>query len=68
VTLATSVLTPTLRYQPAVVGYVFAPLAGLNPQRVMLGIVSCGSMNATPAIGTEWPTFRERSDRFKASG
>ena len=38
VTLGTSVLTPTLRYQPAVVAHAFATLACLDPGRVFLGI------------------------------
>lgn len=64
VTLATSVLTPTLRYQPAVVAHVFATLACLSPDRVVLGIGSGEAMNETPAIGVAWPKFRERSDRL----
>jgi coenzyme F420-dependent glucose-6-phosphate dehydrogenase len=64
VTVGTSVLTPTLRYQPAVVAHAFATLACLNPGRVFLGIGSGEAMNESPAIGTEWPKFRERSDRL----
>jgi coenzyme F420-dependent glucose-6-phosphate dehydrogenase len=63
-TLGTSVLTPTLRYQPAVVAHAFATLACLNPGRVWLGIGSGEAMNETPAIGTHWPKFRERSARL----
>jgi coenzyme F420-dependent glucose-6-phosphate dehydrogenase len=64
VTLATSVLTPTLRYQPPVVAHVFATLACLDPGRVVLGIGSGEAMNETPAIGVAWPRFKERSDRL----
>ncbi len=64
VTLGTSVLTPTLRYQPAVIAHAFATLACLNPGRVWLGIGSGEAMNETPAIGGEWPKFRERSERL----
>jgi coenzyme F420-dependent glucose-6-phosphate dehydrogenase len=64
VTLATSVLTPTLRYQPAVVAHAFATLACLNPGRVVLGIGSGEAMNENPAIGIEWPKFKERSERL----
>ncbi len=64
VSLGTSVLTPTLRYQPPVIAHAFATLACLNPGRVWLGIGSGEAMNETPAIGTEWPKFRERSDRL----
>jgi coenzyme F420-dependent glucose-6-phosphate dehydrogenase len=64
VTLTTSVLTPTLRYQPAVVAHAFATLACLNPGRVILGIGSGEAMNETPVTGQAWPKFRERSDRL----
>ena len=67
VTLATSVLTPTLRYQPSVVAQAFATLACLNPDRVVLGIGSGEAMNETPATGIAWPKFRERSDRLAES-
>jgi coenzyme F420-dependent glucose-6-phosphate dehydrogenase len=64
VSLTTSVLTPTLRYQPAVVAHAFATLACLNPGRVFLGIGSGEAMNETPVTGDAWPKFRERSDRL----
>jgi coenzyme F420-dependent glucose-6-phosphate dehydrogenase len=64
VALGTSVLTPTLRYQPAMIAQAFATLACLNPGRVWLGIGTGEAMNETPALGTEWPKFRERSDRL----
>ncbi|MGO9900523.1 MAG: glucose-6-phosphate dehydrogenase (coenzyme-F420) [Solirubrobacteraceae bacterium] len=64
VRLGTSVLTPTLRYQPAVVAHAFATLACLAPGRVFLGVGSGESLNEGPAIGTQWPKFRERSERL----
>ncbi|HEX3804648.1 MAG TPA: glucose-6-phosphate dehydrogenase (coenzyme-F420) [Solirubrobacteraceae bacterium] len=64
VTLATSVLTPTLRYQPAVIAHMFATLASLNPGRVVLGIGTGEAMNENPSIGIEWPKFKERSERL----
>ena len=64
VSLTTSVLTPTLRYQPAVVAHAFATLACLNPGRVFLGIGSGEAMNETPVTGMAWPKFKERSDRL----
>jgi coenzyme F420-dependent glucose-6-phosphate dehydrogenase len=67
VTLATSVLTPTLRYQPAVIAQVFATLACLNPGRVLLGIGSGEAMNETPSTGIQWPKFKERSERLSES-
>jgi coenzyme F420-dependent glucose-6-phosphate dehydrogenase len=62
--LATSVLTPTLRYQPAVIAHTFATLACLNPGRVILGIGTGEAMNENPSIGIEWPKFKERSERL----
>ncbi len=62
--LGTSVLTPTLRYQPAVVAQAFATLACLVPGRVFLGVGSGESLNEAPAIATKWPAFRERSERL----
>ncbi len=67
VTITTSVLTPTLRYQPAVIAHVFATLACLNPGRVVLGIGSGEALNENPSIGIEWPKFKERSDRLAES-
>src|SRR5579875_1600066 len=64
VTLATSVLTPTLRYQPAVIAHAFATLACLNPGRVILGIGTGEAMNENPSIGIQWPRFKERSERL----
>jgi len=67
VTLATSVLTPTLRYQPSVIAHTFATLACLNPERVILGIGTGEAMNENPSIGIEWPKFKERSERLAES-
>jgi coenzyme F420-dependent glucose-6-phosphate dehydrogenase len=63
-TLGTSVLTPTLRYQPAIVAQAFATLACLNPGRVFLGIGTGEAMNETPATGIEWPGAKERRLRL----
>lgn len=65
VRLGTSVLTPTLRYQPAMVAQAFATLACLTPGRVFLGVGSGESLNETPAIAGPWPKFRERSERLE---
>jgi coenzyme F420-dependent glucose-6-phosphate dehydrogenase len=67
VALTTSVLTPTLRYQPSVVAHAFATLACLNPGRVFLGIGSGEAMNEVPVTGDKWPSFRERSERLAES-
>jgi coenzyme F420-dependent glucose-6-phosphate dehydrogenase len=64
VTLTTSVLTPTLRYQPAVIAHMFATLACLNPGRVVLGIGTGEALNENPSIGIEWPKFKERAERL----
>jgi coenzyme F420-dependent glucose-6-phosphate dehydrogenase len=65
ITLTTSVLTPTLRYQPAVIAHAFATLACLYPDRVELGVGSGEAMNESPATGMAWPNFRERSERLR---
>jgi coenzyme F420-dependent glucose-6-phosphate dehydrogenase len=62
--LGTSVLTPTLRYQPPMIAQAFATLACLNPGRVWLGIGTGEALNETPAIGIKWPNFQERSSRL----
>jgi coenzyme F420-dependent glucose-6-phosphate dehydrogenase len=62
--LGTSVLTPTLRYQPAVVAQAFATLACLNPGRVFLGVGTGEAMNERPATGLEWPGAKERRQRL----
>ena len=51
VTLGTSVLTPTLRYEPAVVAQAFATLGCLSPGRVFLGLGTGEAMNETPVTG-----------------
>jgi coenzyme F420-dependent glucose-6-phosphate dehydrogenase len=62
--LGTSVLTPTMRYQPAIVAQAFGTLACLNPGRVFLGVGTGESMNETPATGAEWPGAKERRLRL----
>lgn len=64
VTLATSVLTPILRYQPAIIAQAFATLAGLAPDRVILGIGTGEALNETPATAAEWPSGKERRRRM----
>ncbi len=70
VLLGTSVMTPTYRYNPAVIAQAFATLACLAPGRIMLGVgtgealneVAVGSVN-----GGEWPVFKERFARLRES-
>lgn len=64
ITLGTSVLTPTYRYHPSIVAQAFATLACLNPDRIFLGIGGGEAMNERPALGIEWPRFKERSARL----
>ncbi len=62
--IGTSVLTPTLRYHPAVVAQAFGTLGALAPGRVFLGLGTGEALNEKPATGLEWPAFRERFDRL----
>jgi coenzyme F420-dependent glucose-6-phosphate dehydrogenase len=62
--IGTSVLTPTLRYQPAVIAQAFATLGCLFPGRVWLGVGSGEAMNETPVTGGAWPGGRERRRRL----
>ncbi len=66
--IGTSVLTPTFRYNPAVIAQAFATMACLYPGRVMLGVGSGEALNeiATGFIG-EWPEFKERYARLRES-
>jgi coenzyme F420-dependent glucose-6-phosphate dehydrogenase len=62
--IGTSVLTPTLRYRPAVIAQAFATLGCLFPGRVWLGVGSGEAMNETPVTANEWPGGRERRRRL----
>lgn len=64
VTLGTSVLTPSFRYNPAIVGQAFATLGCLAPGRVILGVGTGESMNEVP-VGVDWPEQSERFARLK---
>lgn len=64
VMLGTSVLTPTLRYPPAIVAQAFGTLGCLAPGRVYLGVGSGEAMNETPATGQEFPGRKERRLRM----
>ncbi|MFF3574709.1 glucose-6-phosphate dehydrogenase (coenzyme-F420) [Nocardia jiangxiensis] len=66
--LGTSVLTPTFRYNPAVVAQAFATMGCLYPDRIMLGVGSGEALNeiATGYKG-EWPEFKERFARLRES-
>ena len=66
VQLGTSVLTPTFRYNPAVIAQAFATLGCLYPGRVMLGVGTGEALNeyATGFTG-DWPEFKERFARLR---
>lgn len=76
VLLGTSVLTPTFRYNPAVLAQVFATLGSLYPGRIALGVGSGEALNEI-AVGSvpnegpdglaQWPEFKERSARLRES-
>lgn len=66
VTLGTSVLTPSFRYNPAIVAQAFASLACLAPGRVVLGVGTGESMNEVP-VGVDWPEQSERFARLRES-
>jgi coenzyme F420-dependent glucose-6-phosphate dehydrogenase len=66
VTLGTSVLTPSFRYNPAVVAQAFATLGCLAPGRVILGVGTGESLNEIP-VGIDWPEQGERFARLRES-
>ena len=61
-------MTPTFRYNPAVVAQTFATMACLAPGRVMLGVGTGEALNevAVGSVGEgEWPEFKERFARLR---
>ncbi len=66
VQIGTSVLTPTFRYNPAVIAQAFASMSCLYPERIMLGVGTGEALNeyATGFTG-EWPEFKERFARLR---
>ncbi|WP_402839834.1 glucose-6-phosphate dehydrogenase (coenzyme-F420) [Microbacterium sp. GXS0129] len=70
VTIGTSVLTPTFRYNPAVVAQAFATMGSLYPGRIWLGVGTGEALNeiATGFQGAGeqvWPDFKERFARLR---
>lgn len=68
--IGTSVMTPTFRYNPAVLAQAFATLGLLYPNRITMGVGSGEALNeiATGFRGAgpqEWPEFRERYARLR---
>lgn len=66
--LGTSVMTPTFRYNPAVVAQAFATMSCLYPERIFLGVGTGEALNeiATGFTG-QWPEFKERFARLRES-
>jgi coenzyme F420-dependent glucose-6-phosphate dehydrogenase len=64
IVLGTSVLTPTMRYHPAIVAQAFATLGCLAPGRVFLGVGTGEAMNETPITGGEFPGRKERRQKM----
>ncbi len=68
VVLGTSVMTPTFRYNPAVVAQYAATLACLAPGRFVLGVGTGEALNEI-AVGAvadgAWPPFKERFGRLR---
>ena len=62
--LGTSVLTPTLRYHPAVIAQHFATMGQLWPGRVFLGVGTGEALNETAPTGLAWPGGKERRRRL----
>ncbi|MGR2752562.1 glucose-6-phosphate dehydrogenase (coenzyme-F420) [Agromyces arachidis] len=72
VKIGTSVMTPTFRYNPAVLAQAFASLGVLYPDRVIAGFGTGEALNevATGFRGAgeqDWPEFRERFARLRES-
>jgi coenzyme F420-dependent glucose-6-phosphate dehydrogenase len=65
VRIATSVLTPTFRYNPAVIAHAFATMGCLYPGRIILGIGTGEALNEVAVSGMQWPEFKERFARLR---
>jgi coenzyme F420-dependent glucose-6-phosphate dehydrogenase len=65
VQIGTSVLTPTFRYNPAVLAQAFATMACLYPDRILLGVGTGEALNETAVTGAEWPDFKGRFARLR---
>jgi coenzyme F420-dependent glucose-6-phosphate dehydrogenase len=68
--IGTSVMTPTFRYNPAVIAQAFATMGVLYPGRIFLGVGTGEALNeiATGFRGAgeqEWPEFKERLGRLR---
>ncbi|MBP2368207.1 glucose-6-phosphate dehydrogenase (coenzyme-F420) [Pseudonocardia parietis] len=65
VQIGTSVLTPTFRYNPAVLAQTFATMSMLTGGRTTLGVGTGEALNEIAVSGMEWPEFKERFARLR---
>jgi coenzyme F420-dependent glucose-6-phosphate dehydrogenase len=70
ISIGTSVMTPTFRYNPAVIAQAFATMGCLYPGRILLGVGTGEALNeiATGFRGAgeqNWPEFKERFARLR---
>ena len=65
VQIGTSVLTPTFRYNPAVIAQAFATMAVLFDDRIILGAGTGEALNEHAVSGAGWPDFKERFARLR---
>lgn len=65
--IGTSVLTPSFRYNPAVLAQTLATMGCLYPGRIWLGVGTGEALNEIATGLSEWPEFRERFRRLGES-
>ncbi|BBG02288.1 MULTISPECIES: glucose-6-phosphate dehydrogenase (coenzyme-F420) [Pseudonocardia] len=65
VQIGTSVLTPTFRYNPAVLAQTFATMSLLTGGRIIAGVGTGEALNEIAVSGREWPEFKERFARLR---
>ncbi|MDN5920579.1 MAG: glucose-6-phosphate dehydrogenase (coenzyme-F420) [Pseudonocardia sp.] len=65
VQIGTSVLTPTFRYNPAVLAQELASMSLLHGGRIALGVGTGEALNEIAVSGREWPEFKERFARLR---
>ncbi|XAS74124.1 glucose-6-phosphate dehydrogenase (coenzyme-F420) [Micrococcaceae bacterium Sec5.1] len=64
--IGTSVMTPTFRYNPAVIAQAFATMGCLYPGRIFLGVGTGEALNEiATGFDSEWPEFKERFARLR---
>ena len=67
--IGTSVMTPTFRYNPAVIAQAFATMGVLYPGRIFLGVGTGEALNEIATGWTArragWPEFKERFARLR---